>query len=77
MPHKLTLNPFDLKKRRRYCHWLLYLLVKSPRYINTKLLIFVMSDEIPIYIGGPTRHKERITTKKGAPAHEFAKQMIS
>lgn len=36
-----------------------------------------MSDEIPIFVGGPPRHIEFITCLEGTPAHLLAKLVYS
>jgi len=50
-------------------------LVRQPEHPEPKPVIFVMSDETPIHIGGPPRHNQFVSTREGALAHELSLQV--
>lgn len=74
-PHKLVLSAIDVENRRIYCNWLKERLVAPKGYIIPRKALFVMSDETPIYIGGPPRHNEFVSAYQGTPAHAIAKRV--
>ena len=72
-PHKLILTAANAASRREYCLWLKEKLCRKVGLQKPRKVIFVMSDETPIYIGGPDRHHEYVTAIEGAEANSLAK----
>lgn len=64
-PTKPQLNHTHEKKREEFCEWAIQKLKEGA--------IFICSDESWHEIGGPVRHRQRITKPVGVDSHQWAK----